>query len=444
MSHFNRRKTITIRRQSLTTGGTLFAAFLIFTSDTAAQTSTLMTLHAFSGPDGAKPPGGVAIGPGVVLYGVTPYGGSGPCANADFAPGCGTVFSLTPPASVGGAWTEAVIYSFPSQAVPSATLALGPGGVLYGTTAYGGTSNQGTVFSLVPPASPAGEWTETVLYSFTGNSSGGAGPSGVVIGPNGVLYGTTGGGGTLDQGTVFSLAPPVSPGGEWTETVLHSFSARPDGSEPLAGVAIGRDGALYGTTWLGGYLYQGTVFTLTPPVSPGGEWAERVIHNFGGTGDGAKPRAGVAIGTGEVLYGTTLQGGAAGGSGTVFSLTPPASSGDPWAETVLYTFANPGGAEPADPSAPVVIGSGGVLYGTTAYGGIDNIGTVFSLKPPASPGGPWTETVLYGFTGGSGAPAPDGRNPSAGLAIGPNDVLFGTTQGGGTDTSLGTVFLVSP
>ena len=75
--------------------------------------------------------------------------------------------SLTPPRSAGGSWTEAVLYNFPSPAQPQAGLAVGEDGVLYGTTLLGGSSNFGTVFSLTPPSSPAGEWTETVLYSFS-------------------------------------------------------------------------------------------------------------------------------------------------------------------------------------------------------------------------------------------------------------------------------------
>ena len=64
------------------------------------------------GSDGKYPwTAGVAIGSGPsghpVLYGTTNYGGTTSCYL-----GCGTVFSLTPPASPGGSWTEAVLYSF--------------------------------------------------------------------------------------------------------------------------------------------------------------------------------------------------------------------------------------------------------------------------------------------------------------------------------------------
>jgi len=100
-----------------------------------------------------------------------------------------------------------------------------------------------------------------------------------------------------------------------------------------------------------------------------------VLHSFaGGSGDGAVPN-GVAIGTGGVLYGTSGFGGTGSctgpyvGSGKVFSLVPPASHGGEWTEKVLYNFAG-GASDGLLPRAGLVIGPPGVLYGTTQYGGI--------------------------------------------------------------------------
>ena len=437
---------MTTRRPALTTSGKLLTALLIFTAYTAAQTSPprLTTLHEFAGHpnDGGNPGyGAMVIGKGGVLYGTTVAGGTSDK---------GTVFSVTPPASPGGAWTETVLYSFtgyPSDGWnPGARVVIGTGGVLYGTTFGGGTSNAGTVFSLTPPASPGGAWTEAVLYSFTGGSDGSNPIAGVVIGKGGVLYGTTMfAGGPSASGTVFSLTPPASPGGVWTQAVLHSFTGYPsDGRAPHAGVAIGKGGVLYGTTPYGGTHDQGTVFSLTPPASPGGVWTEAVLYSFG-INNGDSPWTGVvAIGKGGVLYGTTYTGGTLS-VGTVFSLTPPASPGGAWTFSMLYSFTGP----PSDgmvPYAGVVIGTGGVLYGTTINGGTGNCtgfgqagcGTAFSLTPPASPGGVWTEAVLYSFTGGS-----DGYEPPSGVVIGRGGVLYGTTSSGGT--VFGTVFkLVQP
>jgi uncharacterized repeat protein (TIGR03803 family) len=103
--------------------------------------------------------------------------------------------------------TETMLYTFigpPDGFDLSGPLALGPNGVLYGTTSNGGSGN-GTVFALAPPAQPGGSWTETTLHAFTGDD--GAGPRGVTAGPDGTLYGTTVTGGAGGHGTVFALTP---------------------------------------------------------------------------------------------------------------------------------------------------------------------------------------------------------------------------------------------
>jgi uncharacterized repeat protein (TIGR03803 family) len=155
---------------------------------------------------------------------------------------------------------------------PYANVVIGSGGTLYGTTEFGGTQGHGTVFSLTPPTSPGGPWTETVLNSFPSHHHDGGGPiAGVVIGRGGVLYGATPYGGSSLGGTVFALTPPASPGGPWSETVLYDFSGVPNGNKPDA-LAISRDGVLYGTTYFGGIascarsgsLGCGTVFSLKP------------------------------------------------------------------------------------------------------------------------------------------------------------------------------------
>jgi uncharacterized repeat protein (TIGR03803 family) len=174
-----------------------------------------------------------------------------------------------------------------------------------------------------------GAWTGTVLHSFNGVD--GVNPyAGLVIGKNGTLYGTTYGGGAPPGigGTVFQLTPPAKIGGDWTETVLHSFAGDSDGANPAAGLVIGKDGTLYGTTQYGGTSNLGTVFQLTPPTKVGGTWSETVLHSFAGGSDGANPVAGLVIGQNGALYGTTTLGGVpytcglGPGCGTVFEVTP--------------------------------------------------------------------------------------------------------------------------
>lgn len=173
--------------------------------------------------------------------------------------------------------------------------------------------------------------------------------------------------------------------------------------------------SLYGTTSEGGANGSGTVFA----IDRFGE--ERVLHSFGGKGDGIRPVDRLTYADGK-LYGTTLEGGAYG-LGTVFSVSIPGS------ETVLHSFLG-GPTDGASPSGQLTLVDG-TLYGTTLYGGQHNFGTVFSMSESGS------ENIIHSF-----GYAPDGVRPYAGV-IGVDGKLYGTTLGGGAEFNLGTVFVVS-
>lgn len=256
---------------------TVLVTLLLVIANTTVQAATLTTIHSFSNSpyDGRDPAAGVVIGPGGVLYGTTYYGGTG---------NCGSVFSLTPPAVPGDAWTRSM-YSLPGTepsciggAYPVAPLTIARGGmVLYGSTQGGGDCPGGTIFELRPPAASGGAWAESVLLNACGHT-GLTGPnSAPVVGSGGVLYATILGG-YENSGSVRSLTPPESPGGSWSETILHTFTGTSDGTQP-EGVTLGSYGQLYGTTLTGGTgpcygLFDGcgTVYSLTrqrSPVVPG-------------------------------------------------------------------------------------------------------------------------------------------------------------------------------
>jgi len=331
------------------------------------------------------------------------------------------------------------LYSFTGQdgdgALPYAALTLSSGGTLLGTTGYGGTYGDGTVFKLTPPTG-GGNWTEAVLHSFSGKD--GSFPyAGVIVNSKGVLFGTTTFGGAFGQGVVFQLAPPTAPGGVWTETVLHSFMGS-DGAYPYAGLTVTASGTLYGTTELGGASNAGTVFSLTPPPGPGKTWTEAVLYSFTDGNDGGFPYGGLLRANNGVLYGTTNFGGANGVYGTVFELAPPSGTGS-WTESTLYSFTGTGGG---NPFGTLTMGASGSLYGTSAGGLGDGSGTVFKLQPPTSPGGTWTPSLLYTFKGSS-----DGDHPRGGVVVTPSGTSFGTTFAGGTGMAYlgyGTVFELTP
>src|SRR5580700_6562422 len=175
--------------------------------------------------------------------------GCGGCENS------GRIVSLTPPAAPGGSWTETNLYQFQFVTngeaianVSSLIMTKGTGGlpVFYGLTTAGGSLNLGALFSLTPPASPGGAWTETDLYSFqgVGGLDSQSNPGYLVLGGNGVFYGVTQGGNqgppssTGNPSTVFSLTPPASPGGVWTENVLYTFAS--EYGDPLGGIVVAK------------------------------------------------------------------------------------------------------------------------------------------------------------------------------------------------------------
>jgi len=173
-----------------------------------------------------------------------------------------------------------------------------------------------------------------------------------------------------------------------TVTTLSSFQLS-DGANPeFVTPAQGRDGDIYGTTFIGGSSTAcgpgcGTAFKITPQGA-----LTSVSFGVAGT-EGAGPEAGLVLGINGLLYGTTSSGGASG-NGEVFSLNPKTR-----AITVLHAFS---GSDGASPQAPLALGSGGTYYGTTFAGGANNLGTVFSITPSGS------FTSLHSFSGADGHP----------------------------------------
>lgn len=265
---------------------------------------TETVLHSFGvspGPDGASPYAGLIQAADGNLYGTTEAGGLG---------GSGTVFKITL------AGVETVLYSFEGGydgSFPVAGLIQATDGNFYGTTQGGGAPNFqgnscGTVFKITPSG------TESVLYSFAGFLDGSGPVSGLIQATDGSLYGTTGGGGVYDCGTIFNVTLAG------IETVHYAFAGA-DGQYPSASLVQASDGSFYGTTYSGGGSGDGTVFRMTPSGTL------TVLHSFTGWTDGDQPFSPVIQATDGKLYGTTS--GAIGDSanGTVFVVSIDNSAG---------------------------------------------------------------------------------------------------------------------
>ena len=332
---------------------------------------------------------------------------------------------------------EWIVHSFDSQfgvqgEFPTGTLVADAAGNRYGTTQLGGSATSGLVYELVRPVPPKTAWTYTVLYNFSGPPDGLFPEAGLIFDNAGNLYGTTAGGGTANAGTVFELVPPLSPGGTWTESLLHSFTPDSgDGSNPETELTWDRSGNLIGVTLAGGinsgspcegFGDCGTVFELSPPSTPGGAWTETILHNFN-LAEGADPSGTPVVAADGVLYGTTDNGGPRR-RGVVYMLHPPLVKTGGWTYHVLHNF-HPavGSVEGSSPQGALKLRGIGVLYGTTLVGGAYRSGTVFQLVPPVVAGGTWTENVLYSFGSATG----DGKYP-ANLIFDPAGNIYGTTE----------------
>jgi uncharacterized repeat protein (TIGR03803 family) len=325
-------------------------------------------LHNFgNGQDGYFPFGGLIFDAAGNLYGTTAAGGAG---------AGGIVFELIHTAS--GNWTEKVLHNFTSDtsdgAGPEAGLMLDAAGNLFGTTTQGGgPGHEGTVFELEPRAD--GVWRERIIHSFDAQDHDGTIPTGSLVSDTaGNFYGTTetGGAGTCECGTVFELSPRTD--GTFAYEILYSFGGGPkDGEAPFGGV-IFHSGNLYGTTYQGGPDGYGTVFALSRKADSG--WQETALYFFN-SGDGMEPGAGLTVDPAGNLYGTTILGGT-NGYGTAFRLTPVTGGG--WTETALHNFGE-GAKDGQSPRAGLIFAASGDLYGTTFQGGVAGGGTVFEIVP---------------------------------------------------------------
>jgi uncharacterized repeat protein (TIGR03803 family) len=284
---------------------------------------------------------------------------------------------------------------------PQSGTILAADGLLYGTTIYGGPSGFGTIFRVKPDGT-----SFDIVYGFNGDD-GNFPVGGVILAPDGFLYGTAGGGAT-HNGTVFKVKTDGT-----SFSNIYSFIFCGDGCGPQAAVTLAADGFLYGTTVYGGGTFSGTVFRVRPDGT-----SFNTVYSFNG-GDGANPQAGVIVASDGYLYGTTVNGGPSG-VGTVFRVKP-----DGTLFSVVHGF---NGADGANPQGGVVLSPDGFLYGTAFYGGATSNGLVFRVKPDGT-----AFSTVYNFNGD------DGANPQGNLIVGSDGFLYGSSYSGGRDFG-GTVF----
>lgn len=290
--------------------------------------------------------GGLLLGSDGVLYGTTFTGGTG---NA------GTVFKINQDGT-----GFAVLKNFDTSTTGGGSYArlLEVDEVLYGTTYLGGSGDAGTVFKLNLDGTGF-----AVLKHFANTTTGGHPTAGVILGPDGSLYGTAHHGGSFLNGTIFKLETTGN-----SFVVLQHLDADTTGAFPQAALLLGSDDALYGTASAGGDFESGTIFKLN---SDGTGFT--ILKSLDTSVDGATPAARLLESSSGKLYGTTLKGGSYGW-GVVFELD---LDGTDYRVVKRFNYATHGGFL----FAGLLQGSDGALYGAAAYGGDDDFGNVFRLVP---------------------------------------------------------------
>jgi hypothetical protein len=304
---------------------------------------------------------------------------------------------------------------------PAAGITADQKGNLFGTAYYGGQNTCGggagcgTVFQVSPSK---GRWKTNTIYSFQDQQDGSHPQSPLAIGKNGALYGSTAGNRDAPNGTVYRLTPQH---GTWAFDTIYSFqdagSGRIDQYAPL----IAARNAVYGVTWTGGSSIAcgsdgcGTFFKLKPSQTL--PWKHVALFSFPGGNGGSLPAWLVSAENGDAVYICTSDG-----NGAVVRLSPSGQA-QKWSETILYRFR--GGRDGFRPTN-LVVGPNGTIYGTAGH-------TIFALNPPAGQDKRWSKSTLYTFK----------HNVASSLTLAQTGSLAGVTFGE-FDFGAGTVFQLDP
>ena len=383
---------------------TLLVVACLLSSAGFAYAQTVSTVYNFAGgKTSGQFPWYVTLVQGTngSLYGTTYAGGTNLA---------GTIFSVTT------SGTQTLLYSFKGGtkdgANPTGGLTLGTDGNFYGTTQQGGTATQGILFKITPAG------VLSILHNFNGSTDGAFPWGPPILASDGFFYGTTSGGGTKGNGTVYKIssdgttftviykfdvthgfapiAPPVqgtdgflyipvSEGGdEYCGTIVqlstagvlnnsYSFPCGSAGSFPIGPLVQASNGNFYSTTQNGGTNGEGTIYQVTPSL------AVTVLHSFGSLfGDCTYPGAGMLLATDGKYYSSASDGGGHG-DGCLFNVTTSGTY------TGLYSFNNTSNGSQISPLAPPVQLTTGLFYGVTEFGGTSNDGTVYSLNMGLAP-----------------------------------------------------------
>jgi autotransporter passenger strand-loop-strand repeat protein len=290
--------------------------------------------------------------------------------------GDGTVFELAKTATGYAAPVALATFDGANGQFPSSGLTIDAAGDLFGEAAFGGASDQGTVFEIAKTAT--GYAGLTTLVTFSGLN--GSGPTGgLTIDASGDLFGTTTQGGpTYSQqsfsfggGTVFEIVKTPT-GYAGTPFTLVAFSGQnlSLGTSPVGPLATDADGNMFGVT-------NGEIFEIAKTAT-GYASSATVLVTFDGI-DAGPPNGGLLVDAAGNLFGTAFD--SQENAGIVFEIVKTATGYDS-APTILVSFDQTNGS---GPQSGLTVDGAGDLFGTTVGGGANNQGTAFELQGVFTP-----------------------------------------------------------
>jgi uncharacterized repeat protein (TIGR03803 family) len=325
-------------------------------------------------------------------------------------------------APVRAEYHEEVLHSFTQNTgiQPVDGMVVGPNGILYGSAGGGAPAYEGpegVVYQLQAPAVGKAHWTYSKIFI--------AGPAGVpVLNTTPTLAGLyltfpTGDG----YGSIYQLVPSVGYKEIFTEAGGNASNLNP--------VSLGVDGVLYGTFQRGGFCIVNGIgyhscplfYSLTPPESEGGNWMYTTLYQFPPDGTSGSVPPGRLVADGAALYGV-----AAYQSGEVVRMNPPNHNHSAWTETVIYR--HDGDANHDTVLNPILnLGPDGALSLTASTATAGQYGQVLRLTPPAK-GESWDKTVVYGKAG---------FVPNSGVAFDAAGAIYGSEN-----SAAGPVYRLKP
>jgi uncharacterized repeat protein (TIGR03803 family) len=268
-------------------------------------------------------------------------------------------------------------------------------GKLYAMTMAGGGSDLGTLFSFDPATS-----SSTILIEFDATT--GSSPFGSLIqAADGKLYGMTQNGGKKNLGVIFSFDPVTS-----VYSKIFDFE-NTHGANPLGSLLEASDGKLYGMASLGGANNYGVLFSFNIATS-----SVTTLFDFDNT-NGANPPGSLMQANDGKLYGMVQRGGSSN-HGIIFSFDITSAS-----FLKVKDFDNTNGAFPA---GDLIQASDGILYGVTDFGGMNDLGVIFSFLPSTS-----TYNKLVDFNNATGG------NPTGSLLQANDGNFYGLASNGGAN-----------